>query len=100
MNHNVDYEDVVVFEINKKNLDEDYCDFKSDIGDGSSDIWSYTFIYNGEIDITDDMDTYWVDEEKWYHIKNINLDERYKTKNIKEKWEIAKECHKYSIDTN
>jgi hypothetical protein len=89
MNHDVDYDDVVVFEINKKSLDVDYCDFESDVGDGSSDIWSYTFIYNGKIDITDNMDTYWIDEEKWYYIKNINLDERYKTNNIKEKWEIA-----------
>lgn len=70
MNHDCDYEDIVVLEIPKKLLDVNKCDFTVDAGDGWSDEWSGTFIYNGSIDIMS-LDSYWLDEDKWYYIKDI-----------------------------
>ena len=51
MNHNVEWEDIITFEIPKKMLDVKSCDFTADVGDGWSDEWTYTFIYKGTIDV-------------------------------------------------
>ena len=72
-NHDVEDEDVVVFEIPKKMLVCDNCDFTADVGDGWSDDWTYTFIYNGIIDVIE-LDCYWVDDCTWYHVKNVLIE--------------------------
>lgn len=44
-----DYTDYVIIEINTKDLDSQLCDFQIDLGDGWSDNWGGTGIYNGTI---------------------------------------------------
>lgn len=72
-NHNVDPEDIVVIQIPKNKLNVEYCDFTEDVGDGHSDMWSYTFIYKSVLDVKD-LDSLWMDDEKWYYLKNIKID--------------------------
>ena len=80
MHHDCEYDDIVCIEIPKGALSADNCDFTEDVGDGWSNDWSGTFIYNGNISV-ETFDSYWEDDHKWYRL-SVNMLEAYHYGNL------------------